>query len=97
MVLIDAVSRMVPGVLTNEQYGEDESFMNGLLEYPQYTRPELFHEKGVPEVLRSGHHAKIAEWRRFQSLKRTKERRPELLENVSLSRQDQSFLASLEE
>ena len=92
MVLIDAVSRMVPGVLTNEQSGEDESFMSGLLEYPQYTRPEVFHGKPVPEILKSGHHAKIDAWRREQSLKRTLERRPELLETAELSKTDRKTL-----
>ena len=98
MVVIDAVSRMVPGVLTNEESGSDESFMNGLLEYPQYTRPEVFHGRPVPEVLRSGHHARISEWRRQQSLLRTRAMRPELLlkEGV-LTPKDRRFLQSLDE
>ena len=97
MVLIDAVSRMVPGVLTNEQSGEEESFMDGLLEYPQYTRPEVFHGREVPEILKSGHHARIADWRRRQSLKRTWERRPELLETAELDRKDREYLSLLTE
>ena len=96
LVLMDAVSRMVPGVLTNEESGGEESFMNGLLEYPQYTRPEVFHGVPVPEILRSGHHANIARWRRNESLKRTKEIRPELLEKAELDRKDKEFLKTLE-
>ncbi|GJM24001.1 MAG: tRNA (guanine-N(1)-)-methyltransferase [Phycisphaerae bacterium] len=80
MVLMDAVIRMLPGVLGNEMSAEDESFSSGLLEYPQYTRPREFRGHSVPEVLLSGDHAKILEWRRAQSLERTKERRPDLLD-----------------
>lgn len=96
LVMMDAIARMVPGVLTNEESGETESFMNGLLEYPQYTRPEVFMGREVPEILKSGHHAKIARWRRDQSLKRTALLRPELLENVPLDKADRQFLSSLE-
>ena len=81
MVMMDAISRMVPGVLSNDASAGEESFENGLLEYPQYTRPEVFHGKSVPEVLLSGHHANIEAWRKEQSLQRTRERRPDLLEN----------------
>ena len=95
LVLMDAVSRMVPGVLTNEESGETESFMNGLLEYPQYTRPEVFMGKAVPEILRSGHHANIARWRRNESLRRTKEIRPDLLEKAELDKEDRKYLDSL--
>ena len=80
MVLIDAVSRLVPGVLNNGESAQTESHANGLLEYPQYSRPEIWHERRVPEVLLSGHHANIEKWRMEQSLERTKERRPELYE-----------------
>lgn len=80
MVLIDSVSRYVEGVLRNESIKE-ESFSNGLLEYPQYTRPEVFLNKKVPEVLLSGHHENIKKWREEQSLKVTKQKRPDLLEN----------------
>ena len=96
LVLMDAVSRMVPGVLTNSESAGDESFMNGLLEYPQYTRPEVFLDRPVPEILKSGHHANIARWRRNESLRRTKEVRPELLETAELDKKDREFLAGLE-
>ncbi len=96
LVIMDAVARMVPGVLSNEESGEDESFMNGLLEYPQYTRPEVFMGRLVPEILKSGHHANIARWRRHESLRRTKQVRPELLETAKLDPDDQKFLQSLE-
>ena len=80
MVMIDSISRLVPGVLHNDDSAGDESFENGLLEYPQYTRPPVFLDKEVPEVLLSGHHENIRKWRHEQSVKRTKERRPDLLE-----------------
>ena len=80
MVMVDAISRMVPGVLSNEESGSTESFENDLLEYPQYSRPEEWMGKKVPEVLLSGHHKRIEEWRREQSEMRTKERRPDLWE-----------------
>jgi len=80
MVMIDAISRMVPGVLSNQESGETESFSNYLLEYPQYSRPEVWHDKKVPQVLMSGDHAKVEEWRLEKSLERTRERRPELYE-----------------
>ena len=97
MVMIDAISRLVPGVLNNEVSAEFESFHDNLLEHPQYTRPVAYHEKRVPDVLLSGHHAKIEEWRREQSLKRTLERRPDLLENANLTKKDQKILAILKE
>ena len=78
MVMIDSISRLVPGVLHNDDSAGDESFENGLLEYPQYTRPPVFLDKEVPEVLLSGHHENIRKWRHEQSVKRTKERRPDL-------------------
>lgn len=80
MVMIDSISRLVPGVLHNDDSTGDESFENGLLEYPQYTRPPVFLDKEVPEVLLSGHHENIRKWRHEQSVKRTKERRPDLWE-----------------
>lgn len=80
MVLVDAISRMVPGVLSNQESSEQESFDQGLLEYPQYTRPEEWRGKRVPEVLLSGHHKNIEGWRHEQALRRTKERRPDLYE-----------------
>ena len=80
MVMVDAISRMVPGVLSNEDSGVTESFYDNLLEYPQYSRPEVWHDKKVPEVLLSGHHKNIEKWRLEQSIARTKERRPDLYE-----------------
>lgn len=80
MVMIDTISRLVPGVLNNGESAETESHSNGLLEYPQYSRPEIWHDKQVPQVLLSGHHANIEKWRLEQALLRTKERRPEMYE-----------------
>ena len=80
MMMIDCISRLVPGVLNNEASAQDESFEGNLLEYPQYTRPSVFLDKEVPEVLLSGHHENIRKWRHEQSVKRTKERRPDLWE-----------------
>ena len=81
MVIIDAVARLLPGVLGDDESSQDESFSNGLLEYPQYTRPEDFRGMKVPEILLSGNHGKIEQWRKEQSLKRTKANRPDLLNN----------------
>ncbi|MGN0243255.1 MAG: tRNA (guanosine(37)-N1)-methyltransferase TrmD [Lachnospiraceae bacterium] len=92
MVVMDTISRLVPGVLSNETSAETESHENHLLEYPQYTRPVEFHGKKVPEVLLSGHHGKVDEWRREQSLKRTLERRPDMLEKAELSEKDMQVL-----
>ena len=80
MCMVDAIARMVPGVLTNEESGTTESFHNYLLEYPQYSRPEEWHGKKVPDVLLSGHHKNIEDWRLSQSIERTRERRPDLYE-----------------
>ena len=79
MIVVDAVSRLIPGVLNNDVSAEFESFQDDLLEYPQYSRPEVWHGKRVPEILLSGHHANIEKWRYEQSVMRTKERRPDLL------------------
>jgi tRNA (guanine37-N1)-methyltransferase len=79
LVLLDAVVRLLPGVMGNHTSGEDESFEDGLLEYPHYTRPQLFEDRPIPSVLLSGDHAKIAAWRREQAEKLTRERRPDLL------------------
>lgn len=95
MVMIDAVSRLVPGVLNNEDSAEFESFHDNLLEHPQYTRPVEFHGRAVPEVLLSGHHKNIETWRRQQSLKRTLERRPDLLRDANLSEEDRKYLRRL--
>lgn len=86
MVMIDSISRLIPGVLNNDDSAEYESFQDGLLEYPQYTRPETFMDKKVPPVLLSGHHGNIEKWRREESLKRTLLRRPELLETAELTK-----------
>ncbi|PPD58003.1 tRNA (guanosine(37)-N1)-methyltransferase TrmD [Dehalogenimonas etheniformans] len=95
MVIVDAVSRLVPGVLGSEESQVEESHSQGLLEYPHYTRPPEFRGLPVPEVLLSGNHAKIAKWRRKESLKRTFEHRPDLMENVTLSKTDQKLLAEI--
>ena len=95
MVMIDSISRLIPGVLNNDDSAEFESFQDGLLEYPQYTRPVEFMGKKVPDVLLSGHHGRIAEWRREQSLKRTLIRRPELLETAELSQKDKKTLQKI--
>ena len=91
MVLIDSVSRYVDGVLSDGSTSE-ESFSQGILEYPQYTRPETFEGVKVPEILQSGHHENINKWRRYQALKNTYYKRPELLENVELSEKDKEYL-----
>lgn len=92
MVVIDAVVRLLPGVLGNEQSAVADSFSDGLLEYPHYTRPAEFRGWTVPDVLLSGHHAEIEKWRRLQSLERTLVRRPELLENADLSPKERQWL-----
>ncbi len=97
MIMIDAISRLVPGVLNNKESAEFESFQDNLLEYPQYTRPEEYEGKRVPEVLLSGHHAKIEAWRREQSILRTKERRPDLLSQAKLSEKEQEWLKRWED
>ncbi|MBP3237572.1 MAG: tRNA (guanosine(37)-N1)-methyltransferase TrmD [Lachnospiraceae bacterium] len=95
MVMIDAIARMVPGVLTNEESGINESFEGNLLEYPQYTRPEEWKGKKVPDVLLSGHHANIEKWRREKQIEKTLKVRPELLENAELSRKEEIYLEKL--
>lgn len=95
MVMIDCISRLVPGVLNNEVSAEFESFHDNLLEYPQYTRPEEYRGMQVPEVLLSGHHKNIDEWRRRQSIKRTLERRPDLLADAVLSKKEAEYLENL--
>lgn len=93
MVMMDAISRCVPGVLTNHESYESESFSDNLLEYPQYTRPEVFMDEAVPSVLLSGNHANVDAWRHEQSLIRTLERRPDLLEKAVLSEKDKKIVA----
>ena len=95
MVMVDAISRMVPGVLTNEESGSTESLEGGLLEYPQYSRPAEWKGKKVPDVLLSGHHANIEKWRREQSILRTLQNRPELLEDAVLSKKEKQYLEQL--
>lgn len=92
MVMIDAISRMIPGVLSNEESARTESFSDNLLEHPQYSRPEVWRGKNVPQVLLSGHHANIERWRREQSLLWTAVRRPDLLETAVLSEKDKKYL-----
>lgn len=90
--VIDAVSRLVPGVLGKQESFENESFTDGLLEYPQYTRPPVFMGKQVPEILLSGHHKNIDKWRREQAIIRTFKKRPDLLDTAELSKEDLKFL-----
>lgn len=92
MVMIDAISRLVPGVLNNDESAQFESFQDNLLEYPQYSRPEEWNGKKVPPVLLSGHHANIEKWRREQSVIRTAQRRPDLLERAELTKQEQQLI-----
>ncbi len=97
MVMIDCISRLIPGVLNNDVSAEFESFHDNLLEYPQYTRPEEYRGLQVPEVLLSGHHKNIDIWRREQSIKRTLERRPDLLKEAVLTKKEAEYLKKLEE
>jgi tRNA (guanine37-N1)-methyltransferase len=96
MMMIDCISRLVPGVLNNDVSAEFESFHDNLLEYPQYTRPEEYEGLKVPEVLLSGHHKNIEIWRRQQAIKRTLERRPDLLEKAVLSSKEAEYLKELQ-
>ena len=95
MIMVDAISRLVPGVLHNDVSAEFESFQDNLLEYPQYSRPEVWHDKRVPEVLMSGHHANIEKWRREQSVIRTAKNRPDLLEKAELTEAERRLADSL--
>lgn len=97
MVMVDTISRLVPGVLHNDVSAEFESFQDNLLEYPQYSRPEEWRGKRVPEVLLSGHHANIEKWRREQSILRTKERRPDLLEKCELTEKEREWIGKQSE
>jgi tRNA (guanine37-N1)-methyltransferase len=94
-IVVDAVTRLLPGALGCEMGAFEDSFATGLLEYPQYTRPAAFRGEGVPEILASGDHAKVARWRREQALLRTWQRRPDLLDSAPLSAPDRAFLARL--
>lgn len=95
MVVVDAVARLIPGVLGNDESARHESFSEGLLESPQYTRPEEFRGWKVPEVLLSGHHREIEQWRRREALKRTLLRRPDLLAGAPLTERDRKILEEL--
>ncbi len=95
--IIDTVSRLVPGVLNKEESHEIESFSDGLLEYPQYTRPPVFMGREVPEILLSGHHANIDKWRREQSIIRTYKKRPDMLDEAVLNDKERKFLAKIKE
>ncbi len=96
LVLIDAVARLLPGVLGNEESAEQESFASGLLEHPHYTRPAEYDGLEAPAVLLSGHHEEIRKWRRRESLRRTRARRPDLLAGANLTDEDRRFLAEIE-
>jgi tRNA (guanine37-N1)-methyltransferase len=95
LVVLDAVARMIPGVLGNEESFRNDSFYTGILDYPHYTRPEVFEGESVPEILLSGHHKNIDEWRRRQALARTLKFRPDLLEKAPLSDEDRRLLEEL--
>ena len=97
MAVTDAVCRMVPGVLADSECFEEESHFGGLLEYPQYTRPAVWHGRAIPEILTSGNHEKVRQWRRKQSLRRTRSRRPDMYEKLDLSsKQDKKLLKEME-
>ncbi len=95
LILADSISRMLPGVLSEDECFEEESHYSSLLEYPQYTRPYEWRGRTVPDVLLTGHHANVDKWRRQQSLKRTFERRPDMLEKADLSEEDRKYLSDL--
>lgn len=95
LILADSISRMLPGVLSNDECFEEESHFNSLLEYPQYTRPYEWRGRKVPDVLLTGHHANVDKWRREQSLKRTAERRPDMIEKADLTKEDRKYLSQL--
>ena len=97
MTMIDATVRLIPEVIGKESSHQDDSFSSGLLEYPQYTRPYDYRGMVVPDVLMSGHHEKIRQWRLYESLKKTYERRPDLLENYKLTAEEEKMLAEIKE
>ena len=97
IVLIEAVARLIPGVVGSNESTRNDSFTTGLLQHPQYTRPADFRGMTVPDVLLSGDHARIEEWRRHESLRRTLRRRPDLLEDADLSQEEREFLDTLEQ
>lgn len=95
LIVADSVSRMIPGVLSNEECFTEESHYSSLLEYPQYTRPPVWHDRPVPDILLSGHHANIEKFRREKAIERTFLRRPDMLKKAELSKKDKAFLSSL--
>lgn len=95
LILADSISRMLDGVLSNDECFEEESHYNSLLEYPQYTHPAVWNGREVPEILLSGHHQNVDKWRRKQSIKRTYERRPDMLENAELTKKDLKYIEEL--
>ena len=95
LILADSISRMLDGVLSNDECFEEESHYNSLLEYPQYTHPAVWNGREVPDVLLSGHHQNVDKWRRKQSIKRTYERRPDMLENAELTKDDLKYIEEL--
>ncbi len=97
LVIIDAVSRLIPGVLGDEASTEEESFSDGLLEYPQYTRPREFRGMRVPEVLLSGNHQMVRRWRRKEALRRTLKQRPDLIEKIELTEEDRRLIKEIKE
>ncbi|MDK8578187.1 tRNA (guanosine(37)-N1)-methyltransferase TrmD [Corynebacterium pseudodiphtheriticum] len=97
LVIAEAIVRLIPGVLGNQRSHQEDSFSDGLLEAPSYTKPRVWRSLEIPEVLTSGHHGKVAQWRRQQALLRTQSRRPDLLENVELSTADREILAAIRE
>ena len=96
MVMIDAISRLIPGVIKEQESYEEDSFYHGLLEYPHYTRPQSFEGMEVPEVLLSGHHENIRKWRKKESLRRTLLRRPDLLEHYVFSKEEEKMMAEIQ-
>jgi len=96
LVVMECVVRLIPGALGSEESAADESFSDGLLEYPHYTRPPEFRGMAVPEILVSGHHERVRRWRRYQSIVRTRERRPDLLEGKELSEEDKKIVREFE-
>lgn len=97
LILADSISRMLPGVLSDDECFTEESHFSSLLEYPQYTRPYEWHGRKVPDVLLTGHHANVEKWRREQSLERTLERRPDMLEKADLTKKDREYLEELKQ
>jgi tRNA (guanine37-N1)-methyltransferase len=97
LVIIDAVTRLIPGVLGNDESAEAESFSRGILDYPHYTRPSVFRDMAVPEILLSGNHKDIMRWRKKEALRRTLERRPDLIETAHLSSDDYTLLNEIKE